>query len=260
MEHVLKRLGAGFALLAGLLSVINVAQAQGRSPLSSLEAAVKSLQAAVECLNLPTVIVNVPLLARGTYSVTGGAIGGGISLVGRPNGLGPYRNYFVFDLSVLGDKDLVLGAQLITYNPPGGFLSDSTDTLTFVLNRVSTSDKALMNGSAGTLGYLDLADGPVYGTYVASSAVNGSQITIALSDKAIRDIYRSRHNGFSDAFEPYLFALGGSIAELNMGVGIAGNAYFLAFGDTLPLTNTALELNVKHYSDGCPPPTSTQYQ
>jgi hypothetical protein len=287
-----KRIGllrAGFALFTGLIA-INVAHAQGQgqqaapAQMQSLKAQVEALTTQVQglttqvqglseqaqganatilCLNAPTVLVEIPLLARGSYSVTGSALPAPtINLVGRPlfqgAPLGPYRNYFVFDLGVLGENDLVVGAQLITFNPANGFGSDTTDTLTYALNRVSTSATALKNGTAGTAGYLDLADGPVYGTYVASAAVNGSQIVISLSDKAVRDINASRHNGFGGVFEPYLFAMGGAIAELN--TGITGNAYFLAFAQDLPLTNTGLDLNVRKYPSTCPLPAATQYQ
>ncbi len=262
------------AFLAVLFGAVSVAQGQGQGQgqpglaaqvqqlavqVQGLSGEVQGLTSTVACLSIPTETVYVQLMARGSYSVTG-AWYGSINLVGRPIGLGPVRNYYVFDLSVLGEYDLIVGAQLITYNPAGGFASDSTDTLTYMLNRVSTSVTALKNGTAGTVGYLDLADGPVYATYVASTAVNDDQIVISLSDKAIRDIYRSRHSGFGNDFEPYLFAMGGSILELNMGIGVAGNAYFLAFGQNYPLTNTALELNVRHYNPGCPPPTDSQYQ
>lgn len=237
--------------------------ASQQAAIDSLQATVNSQQAEIACLSIPTVLVYVPLLDRDSYQVSGSKSSGDTYVAGQllfQNTLfGPYRNYFVFDLGAagaLGDFDLVVGAELITVNPPNGFSSDFSDTLTYVLNRVSTSARELMNGIAGTTGYRDLADGLVYGTYVASAAINNSQITIALSDKAVRDINRSRHVGFGGVFEPYLFAIGGSIDNLN-----AGSEAFLFGSNAYPSTNTALALNVRHYTPpACPMPADTQYQ
>lgn len=252
----------GTALVAGLslLGPLPAAQAQTRPTLASL-------QAAVDCLSLPTITVSIPLKERGTYNAAGSKLVTGIAVVGRvtfqATVYGPHRNYFVFDLynpaiaDHLRDMDVVVGAELLGVIPPtNGFASDASDTLTLVVNRVSTSAHALLDGTAGTAGYLDLGDGPVYGSYVASAATVG-QITVPLSDKAVRDINRARHAGFGGVHEPYLFAIGGTVANLGAGTDNA----FISLGDgNLPMTNTALVLNVRRHTPACPPPLTSQYQ
>jgi hypothetical protein len=226
-----------------------------------------SLQAAVDCLNLPTTLVTIPAKARGSYYPSGVKVPGDNFLVGRvvsgSSTLGPFRNYFVFELSNSPNplspldpvRDLVLGGSLVTYNPPGGFQSDSSDTLTFVLNRVTALASSLMDGTAGSGGYLDLADGQDYGRFVASPAQGGS-LSIELTNQAIRDINHTLLP--SDFF--HLFTIGGSIQPLPVG---SDNAYFL-HNNTFPLTNTALVLNVRRYDvpglGTCLRPTNTQYQ
>lgn len=111
-----------------------------------------------------------------------------------------------------------------------------------------------MNGTAGVGGFTDLADGPIYGSYVASTATNG-QFTITLTNKALKDINRSMpgRGGFGNDFVPNLFAIGGSISTLS---NLSENQYFLG----LPVPYADLFLFVKRYDTQCPPPVTSEVQ
>lgn len=229
------------------------------------------LQASIDCLGLPTKTLVVPVMAYRSYLPNGTSISSsyhvGRFLLSSGTVVGPLRNLLIFDLHAqpetgspeqtpLNSMDLVVGAELSIVNPPDGFRSDGSDTLTLGLNRISGSISALMSGQAGAQGYIDLADGPVYGSYVASAQNNGGgRFTFSLDNHAVRDINRSLQRGFSDQFEPFKFAIGGSLSNLSEA---ANNAYFLA---PTGARASSLVINVKRYSSAnCPMPSDTQYQ
>lgn len=217
--------------------------AQTRVSLQGLQDQLTVLQRTTNCLALPTTEVSVDAVSRGAYLPSGAHLADmpimGQFLVGTSL-RGPYRSYFAFDLRRIGPgllnrEDLLVAAELILYNRGlardgvDGFRSDATDTLTVVLNRAAwmTNDgvAALMAGTAGSAGHVDLADGPDYGHYVASAADNGNQFNIRLSDMAIRDLNRA-NGGSLDNSGRLLFAIGAALQT----PGLSGNAYFLGGG------------------------------
>ena len=250
------------ALLPGL------AWAQARPTLQGLQDQVTALQRATDCLALPTLEVNLPEIGRGAYLPNGAHLAN-IPLLGQfvdgSTVRGPYRNYIAYDLrrnQLLNREDLVVAAELVTYSKSvardgtDGFKSDASDTLTAVLNRAAWMSNdgvaALFGGTAGAAGFVDLADGPVYGHYVASAAINGSQFNIRLSDMAIRDLNRA-NGGTTDNSGRLLFAMGGTL-QTN---GASGNAFI--FGGGVPYAT--LSVKIKRYQGtGCTMPTGTEYQ
>ncbi len=267
-----RRLAAPAAVMLGALAGPGSAEAQGRPTLQGLQEQVTALQHTTACLNLPTVDVEVLALAKGSYGASGGHLADNPVLGQYLDGStvrGPYRNYFAYDLRrpqpapVLNNQDLVVAGELITYNKSlpkngiDGFVSDGTDTLTLVLHRAAWMSgagmAALIAGTGGAAAYVDLGDGPVYAHHVASSAHNGVQFNIRLSEMAIRDLNRANAGPADDAGR-LLFAVGGAISPLG---GVAGNAYFLGGG----VPYASLFLKVKRYQGtGCAMPTGTQYQ
>lgn len=257
---------------SGLVAAQERPSLQGlQNQITDLQRAVVELQEATYCATLPTAIVRVPMIAMGAYLANGSHLAN-LTLVGQfldgSNVRGPYRSYFVYDLRLeqpgplLDREDLVVAGELVTYNKSvqrngiDGFRSDTTDTLTLTLNRLAWMDNdriaGLMAGNGGVSGFVDLADGPVYGHYVASAANNGIQFNIRLSDMAVRDLNRT-NGGLTDNEGRLLFAIGGAIQL----IGIRGNAFFLGGG----VPYATLELKVRRYAGtGCPMPTESQYQ
>ena len=101
------------------------------------------------------------------------------------------RNFFVFDVSGLPAGEIVLSATFRAYNPAvhepdvtysGGYNSADTSE-TYQLVEVSTPAALLGVDHIGTgvTVYADLADGPIYGTAVATQADNGQFIEIPLN-------------------------------------------------------------------------------
>ena len=264
--------GQGSGGLAGTVNQLSSTVQQLSTTVQSLSSRVQQLEnltsaiaASVKCLGAPlgptTSTVYAPLTARGSYSADA-VLHANTSVVGRFNfqgkEYGPFRDYFVFDVSSLAtETDLVVGAQLITYNGPEGFSNDGGDTLTLLLNRVSTAPATLVAGTAGTAGFVDLADGPVYGTYVASSAVNNAQVTIGLSNKAVRDINGAISSQIGQKSK--FFAVGGSLTDH---LDPATNSQIFLAAQSATIGNTALELTVQQYSATaiCPPPIDSAYR
>lgn len=252
---------------AGLL-LPGLALAQSRPTLQGLQDQVTALKRATDCLAVPTTEVNLPDIGRGAYLANGSHLAN-IPFLGQlidgSTVRGPYRNYVAYDLrhsQLLNREDLVVAAELITYNKSvardgtDGFKSDTTDTLAVQFNRTAWMSNdgvaALLTGTAGAAGFVDLADGPVYGQYVASAAINGSQFNIRLSEMAIRDLNRA-NAGISDNSGRLLFAIGGML-QLN---GTSGNAYFLGGG--VPYATLAVKIK-RYQGTGCPMPVGTEYQ
>lgn len=252
---------------AGLL-LPGLALAQSRPTLQGLQDQVTALQRATNCLALPTTEVNLPDIGRGAYLANGSHLAN-IPFLGQfmdgATVRGPYRNYIAYDLrhsQLLNREDLVVAAELITYNKSvprdgtDGFKSDTTDTLAVVLNRAAWMSNdgvaAMLGGTAGAAGFVDLADGPVYAQYVASAAINGSQFNIRLSEMAIRDLNRA-NGGMADNSGRLLFAIGGML-QMN---GASGNAYL--FGAGVPYATLAVKVR-RYQGTGCPMPVGTEYQ
>ncbi len=191
----------------------------------------------------PPVEVVLPAVFRGRYEKDGRATVAGNIFVGTYDYLGQVvesRNFFVFDLSEVFNalqfpQDLndfmrlkIVSAELHIYNPPGGFSSAVSDTETYVLNRVGMSFSGageplifkMINGVDGEEIFTDLADGPGYGSYVASEAQDDNLLVIGLSSQRVIHDLNIKMNGVTDG-RPFpdpdsrLFAIGGSIGTLN---------------------------------------------
>ncbi len=113
------------------------------------------------------------------------------------------RNFFVFDLSSI-DLDIV-SMELVVFNRINGYGS-SDPSETYSLFDVSTDPLDLINGTGGTAAFMDLGTGVIYGSHIATSADNGSFITIALNSSAVAD---------ANASAGGLWALGGAITTLD---------------------------------------------
>lgn len=255
--HFLSNLEPTLASLFGVLAASALLLMPHDSAFAQTRPTLASLQRAIDCLNQPTDKVFVSAMDRGTYKASGKASGSelapSLALAGRfvegTSVLGPYRSYFVFKLADPARLDfpqrgdVVVAAVLYGVIPRvNGFVSDATDTLTLIANRVTTSPAALMDGTAGAAAYLDLADGPIYGTYVASKTEGA--INMPLSSKALLDINETLKAGFS-AMGDYRFAIGGSIAHLGVGV---DSAVVVLHS---PLS---LELTIRRNTVACPQP------
>jgi hypothetical protein len=162
-----------------------------------------------------------------------------------PGALAQYRNYFAFDLTGYAGQTFS-AATLHLYNPKagdvnasatfGGFFQFSPNPLpyeTFVLHDVTTNPTSLLNGSAGNSGYLDLADGQVFGSYNASLADNGHFIDVVLNASGIAAL---------NAATGGIFILGGSISTLDTG-GFGSQTIF-GFSNQNNLSDTQLLLTV----------------
>ena len=114
-----------------------------------------------------------------------------------------WHNWFVFDFASLSEP--IVAAELLLYNPPGGFESvDPTEDYT--LFDVSTDPLSLAAGMGGIAVYDDLGTGLTYGAYTASAADNDSFIIIELNTDAVASINASLGN---------LWAVGGALTSLD---------------------------------------------
>jgi hypothetical protein len=86
-------------------------------------------------------------------------------------GPGELRSYFVFDVS--GIPGTVLGAKLHLASAPDGYTvyksPDPSETLT--ISAIDTPLATLTSGTGGLSTFADLADGEVYGTFLATSSI-----------------------------------------------------------------------------------------
>ena len=116
----------------------------------------------------------------------------------------PHRNWFIFDLS--GISMPVGSAFLRLENPQAtGYLSDDS-TEAYVLHEVSIHIATILARLGGASVYLDLGDGPIFGSYQASASDNSSLLEIHLNQIAVAGI--NSHLGG-------LCAVGGEIATLD---------------------------------------------
>jgi hypothetical protein len=193
---------------------------------------------------------------RGRYEADGTALLGDNYFAGALDFFGAnreFRNFFAFDLTLIFEKlniyfpppqgcqVTIVGGLFNVVNPRNGFVSNS-NTETYSLNRAGLGDPtALMDGLAGPAGFTDLADGPGYGSFVASAAATGEGF-IPLSPRAIRDMNVTLDSppnkpGTNSRF----FAIGGSISTLNDLVDTEG----LFAGSSSTATASGLILEVK---------------
>jgi len=269
-----------FFILVGFIATLTLPAGvnAARPSLSGIQAQIDSLQDEIQQqqgqIDLlekqlePPIEIILPAVFRGKYDANGTAYVGSNIFVGALDYFGQsleFRNFFVFDLSeVLSVLDLpqdfhdflqlrIVSAELYIYNPLDGFLSTSSDTETYNLNRVGTPFDGmgdpvvfkLIGGEAGSEIFTDLADGPGYGSYVASTAQNNNTLVIGLSSqRAIHDLNR-KVSGSTDG-GPFpdpnsrLFAVGGSISTLYDVVDTEG-----LFGGSASGTAASLLLKVK---------------
>ncbi len=181
-------------------------------------------------------------------------VGRGIVVSGNPAIRGEYRNYFAFDLSAYAGQTFG-SAELSLYNPKygdlntttnnpnsyGGFAQSNTAGLdagvqprweTFDLHQVTTPSANILNGGAGQQGFADLGDGPVFGSYTASLADNGSFIRIALNADGLAAL-NSAVGG--------TFILGGSLSTINI-CSTCGSQTVFGFSNDPSLALTQLSL------------------
>lgn len=246
---------AAAALLATLSLTPSAGIAQGPGNPNSVVGRVEALEQRVlaqgqeiellkEQLRAP-VEVHVDAVARGSYKSDGTTLpAGGGYIVGDIRGEAPsfaaeLRNFFVFDLtqareatgaSLIETQPVTIEeAELVIANPAGGFVSTSSDIETYKVNRAGLDFSGtkppsvfeLMAGSAGKAGFTDLADGPGYGSYVASDrASNPDSVTIRLTRAALHDLNQRINDSTDGGASPIrdesrLFAIGGNISTLN---------------------------------------------
>lgn len=127
-----------------------------------------------------------------------------------------YRNFFVFDLSSVGEN--ILTAELRLYNPVNGYSSpDATETydLYDVTTAVGTltADNGAGNGSAV---FADLGTGTQFGSRVVSGADNNTLVSILLNGSAVSNL-----NAASS-----LWAIGGRLSTVTPG---GSNEFFTGF-------------------------------
>lgn len=258
---------SGAALAVSLVPLPG--EAQTRVSLADLMAEIDALQQTVEDQDdtvqqlkiqlQPPVEVTINAVDSGTYNSDGQRLGSQDVVVGDIRGSvtgygSELRNYAVFDLTearntvlqelqVPGDSELqVVEATLYVYNSPDGFAS-SSDTETYRVNRAGLFGSVPVGyfilGTAGTEGFLDLADGPIYGEYVVSDAFNGEQITIRLDGRSALDDMTFRINDGTDGnpspinIDSRLFAIGGSVSTLN---DLADDEFIFSGGTILGLS------------------------
>lgn len=225
----------------------------------------QSLQNQINCLTTPTVVKHLQAINHGWYNNAGGArvapTDGIVAYIAGKNTFQDitniYRNFFVFDLrSILPEnystpfskRVEVVVARLIPYNPAIGYKNESGDTLTYVLNRVSNINN-LIDGAGGLSTYTDLADGPTYGSYVASQNNNNHQAEpIHLNHTAVYDINRVLRFGYSE--DDYRFAVGGTIIGFN---DLADDQFLFGSSGENQYVRS-LELYIRYPDASCPEP------
>ncbi|TXI23004.1 MAG: hypothetical protein E6Q61_07945 [Nitrosomonas sp.] len=224
----------------------------------------QSLQNQINCLTTPIVTKHLQAIDHGWYNNRGqsradSTHGVVAYIVGKSTFqdiTSVYRNFFVFDLrSILPEnypapfsrRVEVIVARLIPYNPAIGYKNDSGDTLTYVLNRVKNIN-SLIDGTGGLPAFTDLADGPIYGSYVASVNNNNKAEPIHFNHTAVYDINRILRFGAEE--DDYRFAVGGVI----VGLDDSANDQFLFGGSGEDQFIRTLELYIKYPDALCPEP------
>jgi len=161
-----------------------------------------SLTILTPCAPAGTVVLDA--VDRGWYGNDGSAIPSSTNfIVGNASG-GIFRNWFVFDLSVIDQP--IISAELHLWN----FVYVSSDpTETYTLFDVSTSPSVLMNGTGGIPAFNDLGSGSIYGSYLASSADDDSFIDITLNSASLVSLNETAGQ----------WAVGGALTTLDNNIG-----------------------------------------
>ena len=190
---------------------------------------------AISSSALATTIV-VTHTDRGWYNAVGGSQPTNLNYFAgdsRDRGcVGPgctddFRNYFVFDLSSIGQ--LIQSATLLLELPaPDAFFS-ADPSETYELHDVITSIPSLRDGSAGLAGHNDLGSGTIYGSRTITASDIGTTVEIELNASAISAL-NATHG---------LFGIGGSLTTLDQ----LRNAE-VVFGHTSATEITALRLTL----------------
>lgn len=224
----------------------------------------QSLQNKINCLTTPTVEKYLTAIDHGWYNNLGqskaASTHGIVAYIAGKHTFQDltkiYRNFFVFDLRPILPEPSpfsnippieVVAARLVPYNPAGGYKNDSGDTLTYVLNRVNAIN-SLIDSTGGLSAFTDLADGPIYGSYVASEVNNNKAQPIHLNHTAVYDINRVLRFGYVE--DDYRFAIGGAIVGLN---DFADDQFFFGGSGDEQYVRT-LELYIKYPDASCPEP------
>lgn len=247
-----------FLLMVGTFSSYALAQ--------TTRPTLQSLQSQINCLTTPIVTKSLMgTINHGWYNNVGenriAPDDGLVAYIAGKNTFQDlttkiYRNFFVFDLRPILPENYpgpnakrfeVVAAQLNIYNPTIGFKNDSGDTLTYVLSRVNAIN-SLIDSTGGLSVFTDLADGPTYGSYVASANDNEKVPPIYLNHTAVYDINRVLRYGFFE--DDYRFAIGGAIAGLN---DFADDQFFFGGSGDEQYVRT-LFLYIKYPDASCPEP------
>ena len=93
-----------------------------------------------------------------------------------------YRNWFVFDPSVVGQR--IAGATLLLFQPVTGFDSMNA-TEQFSVYEMTTPLSSLLDGTAGVAAYTDMGDGILFGSVVVTEADEGTTIAIDVTAEGI---------------------------------------------------------------------------
>ena len=134
-------------------------------------------------------------------------------------GYNEYRNFFIFDLSVIPVAETVVSAQFVIYNTPyvstgiGGYQS-SDESETYQLFSIDYTDfSVLRSGAVGlTSAFNDLADGEVFNTGTIFTADSSdAETTMYLSATFIS--YAQTHLGGEVGFGGALTSLGGNYGQ-----------------------------------------------
>jgi len=133
-----------------------------------------------------------------------GSITGNISYFVGDSGEFRVNNWFVFDLSGIGQP--IISAELHLFNL---VYVSSDPTETYTLFDVATDPAVLMSGLGGVPAFNDLGSGTIHGSYVASSADNNSTLVIPLNDAALGSLNSTLG----------MWATGGAITTLDNDIG-----------------------------------------
>ena len=159
-------------------------------------------------------------------------VGDGRGPIGGSASPAAARNFFVFDLSSVGET--IESATLSLYVPPvtGYFSADLFET--YVLSELTFDANYVMTVSDDIGVYDDLGDGQVFGTRDFGNFDVDVQIEIPLNAAAVAALNDQRQS-----FDP-LFVIGGSITTLNQ---FPDDEMIFAFSFEVPFDQTQLIIN-----------------
>ncbi|MFN7140229.1 MAG: immunoglobulin domain-containing protein, partial [Limisphaerales bacterium] len=142
----------------------------------------------------------------------------------------PFRNWFVFQIPSFSGSLVSASLRIRTYG-----MESPQGTETDQLRHVSTSISNLVAGGSGLTNiYLDLGDGPVYGTRVFTPADASQYVTIPLNATLLTNLTIARGG---------MFAIGGEITTLET---IPGSNETIFSSSAGVSEDIQLLLNVQH--------------